>query len=346
MAELMEGSPHSSRQGLTIRYPSDRFAAASLVRETAAHLGFGPREVEELVLVTYELVSNLLKYSDGGELILTELTGESDQGLQLESLDRGPGFSNAELASGDGWSTFGSLGYGLGTVNRFTDMLEIRNRPDPDGGAHIICRRRIRPTSEVECKTPLAFGAATRPKPGFKINGDDFFIKTWGNEALTGVIDGLGHGQFAQRAANKAVNYLRNHYDQPLLSIFQGVGRECRTTRGVVMALAHFDLLQGQMSFASIGNIETRIIGTPKPLNFVIGRGIIGVHSINPKVTAHEWGPGQVLIMHSDGLRSHWRPEDIPDLLQFPAEQMARCLLNHLSNNNDDATVVVVKHTC
>ena len=158
----------------------------------------------------------------------------------METLDRGPGFSNIQRAPGDGWTTGHSLGYGMGAVNRFTDHLEINERDDPPG-AHVLCRRRLRTAPSADVHIPLTFGAASRPKPGSSVNGDDFFIKTWGNEALAGVIDGLGHGQFAHRAANKALTYLRTHYDQPLEALFQGVGRECVATRGVVMALARFD---------------------------------------------------------------------------------------------------------
>ena len=77
--------------------------------------------------------------------------------------------------------------------------------------------------------------------------------------ALVGVIDGLGHGQFAHRAAQTARQYVENHFDLPLDQIFRGVGRACRATRGVVMALARFDWGQGRLAFASVGNIAVRV---------------------------------------------------------------------------------------
>ena len=332
-----------NRCAMNIRHASDRVATGRLVRESAERVGFKDRAVEELVLASAELVSNLVKYAGGGEFIVTELDENNQKGLQMETLDRGPGFSNLESAPGDGWSTGGSLGYGLGTVNRSTDTMEIHNRPGAAGGAHVVCQRFC-PKPIMPGEMPLSFGAATRPKPGSRINGDDYFIKAWGAEALAGVIDGLGHGQFAHRAANKAVNYLRTHYHQPLSGLFLGVGRECLATRGVVMALARFDCSQNKMSFASLGNIEARVIGGTTPFNFIIRRGIIGLHPANPKVTEHGWDPGMILVLHSDGLRSHWRADEIPGLLDLPPEGMARRLLNTLAKDDDDATVVVVRH--
>ncbi len=67
-----------------------------------------------------------------------------------------------------------------------------------------------------------------------------------------------------------ARQYVESHYDLPLPAIFRGVGRACRATRGVVMALARFDWDQGRLSFASVGNIEVRVLTTARVL-FVPG---------------------------------------------------------------------------
>src|SRR5581483_9350549 len=120
----------------------------------------------------------------------------------------------------------------------------------------------------------------------------------WGDCALVGVIDGLGHGPFAQRAAVTARSFVESHYDRPLEEIFRGVGRACRATRGVVMALVQFSVtMQGahggedespsppatsrqwsgvRFSFASIGNIEARVLHPPEPINLMIRRGVLG----------------------------------------------------------------------
>ena len=109
--------------------------------------------------------------------------------------------ADVDQALADGFSTAGSLGYGLGTVNRLMDELDITSYQGPGSGTGIVCRRWLReqPGSATAC--PLAFGAATRPHPHMAENGDAFVIKQWAESALVGVVDGLGHGQFACRAA-------------------------------------------------------------------------------------------------------------------------------------------------
>jgi serine/threonine protein phosphatase PrpC len=157
------------------------------------------------------------------------------------------------------------------------------------------------------------------------------------------VIDGLGHGPFAQRAAQTARQYVESHVDQPLDVIFRGVGRACHATRGVVMALARFDRDGTQLTFANIGNIEARVFGSVEPMNFAVRRGIVGVNAPNPVVTQHRWQPNHVLVLHSDGVTTRWRGEDFRDLGSASASVMARRLLHALAKDDDDATVLVVK---
>ena len=91
----------------------------------------------------------------------------------------------------------------------------------------------------------LEFGAATRSYRLLPENGDAFIIQQWEGHALGGLIDGLGHGELAQKAAQTARHYVEHHFDQPLANIFLGVGRACRATRGVVMTLSLLNLSSG-----------------------------------------------------------------------------------------------------
>jgi serine/threonine protein phosphatase PrpC len=196
--------------------------------------------------------------------------------------------------------------------------------------------------------SPLEFGTATRLYAGMEVNGDAFVIKQGATGALVGVIDGLGHGQYAHEAAEAARQYVEAHFDQSLALIFRGVGRACRATRGVVMALACFawDGQTGgnlQLTFGSIGNVEVRACGGSERFTFGIRRGILGLNAPEPLITQHVWPPGAVMVLHSDGLRTHWKWEDFPQLARQPATVAAQHLLQALAKDNDDATVVVAK---
>ena len=124
----------------------------------------------------------------------------------------------------------------MGAINRLMDELDITS--ERGRGTRIVCRKWVRRHTGSTRSCPLAFGVATRPRQPGEENGDAFVIKQWGESALVGIMDGLGHGQFAHCAAQAARQYVESHCDLPLDQIFLGVSRACHATRGVVMALA------------------------------------------------------------------------------------------------------------
>lgn len=328
---------------LSVETAGDIERGSELTKGVADSLGFSPEHREELALVAKELGTNLLRHAGHGKLTLTAIESGGRRGIQIESDDSGPGIADIERAVADGFSTAGGLGLGLGTVNRLMDELDIHS--GARAGAHVVCRRWLRPRSPAVYRQAIAFGAATRSRRVFEENGDSFIMKQWEGHALIGVIDGLGHGPLAHRAAQTARQYIEQHYDQPLDRLFQGVGRACRTTRGVVMALAVFDGSQGKLRVASIGNIEMRLIGGNEAFRPVLRRGIVGFNAPDPVCTEHAWDAKRLLILHSDGVAAHWDWNDFKDLSAEAPDVIAQKLLRELAKPDDDATVIVARST-
>lgn len=326
---------------IDVNHPAEVGSARQLAMECAESLGFPHEVCARMALVASELATNLVKHAQGGQLVLTPLDEGDRKGLQIETLDTGPGIVDINLALTDGFSTSGSCGYGLGSVNRLMDELDIQSQRHQ--GTHVTCRKWLRGYSRSTLPCPVDIGVASRPKPGFDLNGDDFVIQRWEQNVLVGVIDGLGHGEPAHKASKAARVYVENHFDQPLARIFAGTGFACRGTRGCVMALALLDWGRGTLQFASIGNIEARVISRSGPLNFHVRRGIIGLNAPEPLVTHHDWEPENLLLLHSDGIASHWSWEDLPDLTDEPASAVARGVLRALAKDVDDATALVLK---
>jgi anti-sigma regulatory factor (Ser/Thr protein kinase) len=334
-------------QVIPIALASDVQVARQAAKAMALAMGFDAKVSEEITIVISELASNLVRHAQGGQLTLTPVNNRGRIGIQIESCDRGPGIADVEQAIKDGFSTSESLGYGLGTVNRLMDQFDITSQRGAGAGTAIVCTRWLPIDKPSLGPCPLEFGAATRAYPTMTVNGDAFVIKRWHANALVSVIDGLGHGQYAHRAAQAARQYVETHFDQPLDAIFRGVGRTCRATRGVVMALVRFDFAGDDIrfSFASVGNIEARVLGGPNRQQFIVPRGIVGGNAPSPRVTDHRWNPGTVMVLHSDGVACHWGLADFPDLRRESAATMAPRLLRALAKDNDDATVVVVRDT-
>jgi serine/threonine protein phosphatase PrpC len=188
----------------------------------------------------------------------------------------------------------------------------------------------------------LAFGAATRSFRQLAENGDAFLFRQWERNALAGLIDGLGHGPGAQNASQTARHYLEEHFAEPLEDLFSGTGEACRATRGVVMALARFDLTRQTLSLASVGDIEIRLQDSPRQVG-AMQRGVVGFNAPDAVVVSHPWTPQSLLVMHSDGLRADWDWHHFRHELPLQPSVIAQRLLAELAKMDDDATVIVVK---
>jgi anti-sigma regulatory factor (Ser/Thr protein kinase) len=322
---------------------SDVYSSRRKAKEMAFSAGFDDNSSEEISLVVSELGSNIIKHAGKGMLYIKILS--DPKGIMIESKDNGPIIENFEQKIGDGISTSDSLGYGLGTVNRLMDEIEYKRDSDQAGSNLIICKIWLRENhiSNPINSCPFDFGVATRACGNSSLNGDSFVIKKWDESALIAIIDGLGHGQFAHRASQKSREYIEDHYDQPLEDIFRGVDRSCRATRGVVMTIVRFDWLKEKMKIANIGNIAVRVFENSFPMKIVYRRGIIGRNAPKPIVTEHDWQTSSIMILHTDGITSHWGFEDISQSLNKTAMDLAQNLLSKHAKDNDDATVLVVK---
>jgi anti-sigma regulatory factor (Ser/Thr protein kinase)/serine/threonine protein phosphatase PrpC len=324
-----------------VRDTLDCAAAQHSVRQSAMALGFGHIETEEVVLAVAELTSNIVKHAGHGVLSFKPERMREQMGIEISALDYGPGMGDVDRCLQDGYSTAGGLGYGLGTINRLMDEVEINSCAGT--GTHIVCRRWLRNECHAAPAPPSPWdvGVVTRARRSAPENGDAFVIRRWQEKLLVGVIDGLGHGQLAQQAALAAQQYVLNHYDLPLSKIFSGAGRACRGTRGAVMALTRFEA-PGRMSFASLGNVEARAWHKSQRMPLHVQRGILGLDDRTITVQENHWPPGSVLVLHSDGLTNHWQWEDFSGLEHDPASLIASRLLHKLATKDDDATALVV----
>ena len=318
----------------------DCAAAQHTARRLTSELGFADVHSEEVVLAVAELASNVVRHAGRGALTFRPLNCRGRVGIEVEAEDRGPGMKDIEQAFADGYSSAGGLGYGLGTVNRLMDELEITSTAAL--GTRILCRRWIRSPNERTVFHFWDVGVASRSCACAPENGDAFVVREWDGKLLAGVIDGLGHGEAAQQAALAAQTFVQSHYELPLDRMFVGAGRACRGTRGVVMALAQFES-STEMALVNVGNVEVRAWSGAERVPFMVKRGILGVGEACAPVQQHCWKPGWTLVLHTDGLHARWQWSDFPGLERAPAQAIADKLLNELAKSDDDATVVAVK---
>src|SRR5688572_3327019 len=177
----------------------------------AAAMGFDEEDAGRAALVATELGTNLVKHGAGGELIARKITSGTHKGLELLSLDKGPGMEDVNKCLRDGYSTGGSPGTGLGALERLSQHFEIYSRP----GQGTAVLAQVWPDAKRPKPERLEIGALVIPKPGETECGDAWCYSERPDSVIVLGIDGLGHGFGAAHAAAEACRVFGNEKHRP-----------------------------------------------------------------------------------------------------------------------------------
>lgn len=113
---------------IALENDQDIAVARAQVRQIAAALGFRALDQTRLATVASELARNVVKYGEGGRLIVQPTEdGSGRQALRLIFEDHGPGIPNIEAAMSNGFSTGRGLGFGLPGSKRLVDDFKIES---------------------------------------------------------------------------------------------------------------------------------------------------------------------------------------------------------------------------
>ena len=95
----------------------------------ATRLQFPQLRADQLGLAVTEAASNLHKHATQGSMLLRIARGEGRPGIEMVTIDAGPGFRDPDAALRDGHSTSGTLGIGLGAIRRLADFCDLYSVP-------------------------------------------------------------------------------------------------------------------------------------------------------------------------------------------------------------------------
>ena len=97
------------------------------VKEYAVKIGMSLVNQTKLITAASELVRNMLKYANGGVVLIEVISQGRDNGIRLTFKDKGPGIADIALAMKDGYSSGKSLGIGLPGAKRLVNEFEIKS---------------------------------------------------------------------------------------------------------------------------------------------------------------------------------------------------------------------------
>lgn len=163
---------------------------------------------------------------------------------------------------------------------------------------------------------------------------------------MVAAVDGLGHGQAAAEAARIAAEVLERNAREPVINLVRLCHEELRTTRGVVMSLAYFNLVENTMTWLGVGNVEGVLLrrdayGTVTQEVLPLRGGVVGDRL--PPLVAFivPVSRGDTLIFVTDGVRADFANGLKTDTVQATAD----AVLAHSARGTDDALVVVARYS-
>ena len=125
---LQAPSPQDMRW-LRVEDASAVAACRQAVQNMAERLRFPAARIGQLALAVTEAASNLHKHAEQGSLLLCVNRDGPQPGIDLVTIDAGPGVRDVSAALRDGHSTAGTLGIGLGAIQRLADWADLYSRP-------------------------------------------------------------------------------------------------------------------------------------------------------------------------------------------------------------------------
>ncbi len=306
--------------------------------------GFCETDQGKVALLATEVSTNLLKHGGGGELIVQRVRdGPVGTSLDLLALDSGGGMSDVGRCLADGYSTAGSPGNGLGAIRRLADSFEIHSQSGT--GTILWCRLQSVRHHTSEDAPHLEVGAVSLPFPGELVSGDAWAISERDGFTFVMVVDGLGHGPPAAHAAAEATTVFHTETALEPADIMWAAHSALQGTRGAALSIARLDASRGEIRYVGIGNISGVVLDsrTGETKSMVSQNGTVG-HTIR-KIQAYDypWREESVLLMHSDGLSTHWSFDRYPGLSRRHPSLIAGALYRDHRRGRDDVTVLVAR---
>jgi hypothetical protein len=286
------------------------------------------------------MAQNLVRHGNGGEIVVNEVATPGSSSLELLALDQGPGMRHIAECLRDGFSSAGTAGNGFGSIKRLSNRLEVFSQP----GRGTVVWAHL--SASDPCTSSRIFESNGI---SVAIESEEVCGDAWEVIEVTGVlramvVDGLGHGPFAGEAAREAVAVFRAHPTTGLASTLKLVDQALTKTRGAAGAIVELCPERRQVTAAGVGNISMRILSDGGSKSFGCDNGTLGTGVPRIREFTQSWAPGNVLVMHSDGVKTHWTSDDYPGLTRRHPGLVAGLLYRDFRRERDDATVMVVRH--
>ncbi len=198
---------------------------------------------------------------------------------------------------------------------------------------------RAAPVEDAGLRRFLAdVGAAGHAHSGPTACAESAVIVRGHKHLMVAVVDALGNGPDAARAALRVQAVLHANADRSLEEVFLASDRALAELGGA--ALGALQVEGSRVSFAGVGSVELH--GPPALRRAASVPGVLGrgLHGFREQVL--EVSPGDRVVLFSDGVRAAELSAVLEACRGKPARETARELVDRASRPEADSTALVV----
>lgn len=116
-----------NKESMSIAREIDVIPFRNRLKEYAVKIGMSMVNQTKIITAASELARNMLKYANGGKVVIEVVSKGRENGIRLVFKDEGPGIKDLKLAMKDGYSTGKSLGLGLPGTKRLVSEFDIHS---------------------------------------------------------------------------------------------------------------------------------------------------------------------------------------------------------------------------
>lgn len=330
----------------TVRDESGLLLLRSKIKAVSRRKGFPETTREKMELVCNEMVTNQIKHANESGMVQLWERGGMEPALDIFALDYGPGINNLEHAMKDGTTTTSTMGRGLGAITRLSTDSEIYTvveDTDQNSRWHGTAIWAQFSPFKKRNKSSLQHGLYLRPFQDSFYNGDFISLKNGSTQIKWLHMDGLGHGKEAEKAVNSAQEVLE--LDANLEERLKVLSKQLQAGRGAVGILAEIDTSAGNAAISGVGDMMACMICNGERKKFSLASGILGHQHRSIEVIDFAFPQQALLITASDGIRSSWNLNTLPQLWRLHPQMIALVMGHVLGRNNDDRSLVVIRKT-
>lgn len=192
----------------------------------------------------------------------------------------------------------------------------------------------------------IEWSVASRPLTGQTVSGDLHVVKFFDECVLLAVIDGVGHGGEADKAAHVAKEILEKHANESTISLMRQCHEALHQTRGAVITLAALNFEENAMNWLGVGNVEGRLFRAdpnviPGHEHILLRGGLVGYQLPSLQASVLPISRGDLLVFATDGLHAGF---DQRINLTESTKKIADGIMSRHFKGNDDALVLAVRY--